>query len=75
MGDNVAVHSHPIADSVNQLSVASFIRMVSDVVKLPVSDFLEGFRYLYFSVPLFFIVRDSEYQAIITTWVLTAIGG
>lgn len=24
MGDNVAVHSHPIADSVNQLSVASF---------------------------------------------------
>lgn len=22
MGDNVAVHSHPIADSVNQLSVA-----------------------------------------------------
>ncbi len=23
MGDNVAVHSHPIVDSVNQLSVAS----------------------------------------------------
>ena len=37
-GDNVAVHSHPIADSVNQLSVASFIRMVNDVVKLPVGD-------------------------------------
>lgn len=71
----MAVHSHPIADSVNQLSVASFIRMVNDVVKLPVGYFLEVSRYLYFTVALFFVVRDSEYQAVITTRVLTAIRG
>lgn len=67
--------SHPIADSVNQLSVASFIRMVNDVVKLPVGYFLEVVRYLDFTMALFFVVRDAEYQAIITARVLTAIRG
>lgn len=75
MRDNVAVHSHPIADSVNQLSVASIVRLVNDVVKLPVGDFLKVCRHLYFSVALFFVIRDGENQTIISTWMFTTIGG
>lgn len=52
--------SHPIADSVNQLSVASFMRSVDDVVELTVGDLLEIGRDGEFSVPTIVIIGNGK---------------